>query len=171
MRLCDMLVSYGRQRCFFRVFGSLLARIGIDTSTISMRALLQRTRRAQTVAQRCRLAVNQHKAEPCDSTANAEQRCAAHCAAQQHCAEPAPMPRRRREAAVVSQEKGSVVKTCKTTATRNSETLPALNDLVGLAGFGLITVQWLMDDVLVLRVFGLASCASMVIFNLCRKPR
>ena len=58
----------------------------------------------------------------------------------------------------------------KTTATRNSETLPALNDLVGLAGFGLITVQWLMDDVLVLRSFGLASCASMVIFNLCRKP-
>ena len=58
----------------------------------------------------------------------------------------------------------------KTTATRNSETLPALNDLVGLAGFGLITVQWLMDDVLVLRSFGLASCASMIIFNLCRKP-
>ena len=27
-----------------------------------------------------------------------------------------------------------------------------------------------MDDVLVLRSFGLASCASMVIFNLCRKP-
>jgi len=67
-------------------------------------------------------------------------------------------------------EKGSVVENMKTTATRNSETLPALNDLVGLAGFGLITVQWLMDDVLVLRSFGLASCASMVIFNLCRKP-
>ena len=67
-------------------------------------------------------------------------------------------------------EKGGVVENMKTTATRNSETLPALNDLVGLAGFGLITVQWLMDDVLVLRSFGLASCASMVIFNLCRKP-
>ena len=67
-------------------------------------------------------------------------------------------------------EKGSVVENMKTTATRNSETLPALNDLVGLAGFGLITVQWLMDDVLVLRSFGLASCASMIIFNLCRKP-
>jgi hypothetical protein len=67
-------------------------------------------------------------------------------------------------------EKGGVVENMKTSATRNAETLPALNDLVGLAGFGLITVQWLMDDVLVLRSFGLASCASMVIFNLCRKP-
>ena len=67
-------------------------------------------------------------------------------------------------------EKGGVVENMKTSATRNAETLPALNDLVGLAGFGLITVQWLMDDVLVLRSFGLASCASMIIFNLCRKP-
>lgn len=67
-------------------------------------------------------------------------------------------------------EKGSVVESVKTTATRHAEALPALTDVIGLAGFGLITVQWLMDDVLVLRCFGLASCTSMIVFNLCRKP-
>ena len=75
-----------------------------------------------------------------------------------------------REAAIVPQRKGWCGGEHENDRDAQLGNAASLNDLVGLAGFGLITVQWLMDDVLVLRSFGLASCASMVIFNLCRKP-
>ena len=143
-----------------------------------MRALLQRTRRAQTVAQRFRSVAATHNtrllgratAPRTPTTLNATTlRSAARRTAALRRTSTDAAPKKEKPPSFHS-EKGSVVENIKTTATRNQETLPALNDLVGLAGFGLITVQWLMDDVLVLRSFGLASCASMVIFNLCRKP-
>ena len=115
-----------------------------------MRALLQRTSRARAQL-RCR----------CAATRTALRRTST---------EATEAATKKEKPPSFHSEKGGVVENIKTTATRNQETLPALNDLVGLAGFGLITVQWLMDDVLVLRSFGLASCASMIIFNLCRKP-
>ena len=141
-----------------------------------MRALLQRTLSAQTLAQRnvtgSLAAIHRGRATALrtPTTLNATTlRSAVHRTAALRRTSTDAAPKKEKPPSFHS-EKGSVVENIKTTATRNAETLPALNDLVGLAGFGLITVQWLMDDVLVLRSFGLASCASMVIFNLCRKP-
>ena len=65
-------------------------------------------------------------------------------------------------------EKPKLLDSARTTATRNAD-FP-LADAIGLAGFGLLTFQWLMDDVLVLRCFGMASCGSMIFFNFLRKP-
>ena len=139
-----------------------------------MRALLQRTRRAQTVGQRCRNVTGSLAAmhitrlgRALRTTTLRSAKLRRTAALRRTSTDAAP---KKEKPPSFHSEKGSVVENMKTSATRNAETLPALNDLVGLAGFGLITVQWLMDDVLVLRSFGLASCASMVIFNLCRKP-
>ena len=139
-----------------------------------MRALLQRTRRAHTVGQRCRnvtgslAAIHSTRLGRALRTPTTLRTATRRTAGLRRTSTDA-TPKKEKPPSFHS-EKGGVVENMKTSATRNAETLPALNDLVGLAGFGLITVQWLMDDVLVLRSFGLASCASMVIFNLCRKP-
>ena len=130
-----------------------------------MRALLQRTI-TRAVAHACRLL---EALVSCASTTVATttlQHGAPHSTApNQHRAAP-----KKEKPPIVPQRKGLRRRKHQDNRDAQPETLPALNDLVGLAGFGLITVQWLMDDVLVLRSFGLASCASMVIFNLCRKP-
>ena len=139
-----------------------------------MRALLQRTRRAHTVGQRCRnvtgslAAIHSTRLGRALRTPTTLRTATRRTAGLRRTSTDA-TPKKEKPPSFHS-EKGGVVENMKTSATRNAETLPALNDLVGLAGFGLITVQWLMDDVLVLRSFGLASCASMIIFNLCRKP-
>ena len=158
---------------FFAYFWHFRPGSSIDKGRlISMRALLQRTRRAQTVAHRCRSVTASS-----GGLAATQRRTTLRSATLQRTAALRRTSTKSTEAATKKEKppsfhskKGGVVENMKTSATRNAETLPALNDLVGLAGFGLITVQWLMDDVLVLRSFGLASCASMVIFNLCRKP-
>eukprot|EP00928_Gymnodinium_smaydae_P088646 TRINITY_DN72710_c0_g1_i1.p1 TRINITY_DN72710_c0_g1~~TRINITY_DN72710_c0_g1_i1.p1 ORF type:complete len:433 (-),score=55.55 TRINITY_DN72710_c0_g1_i1:245-1486(-) len=43
-------------------------------------------------------------------------------------------------------------------------------DRIGLAGFGLLTIQWLMEDVLMLRCMGVLVASSMIIFNHFRTP-
>ena len=135
-----------------------------------MRALLQRTRRTQTVAQSCRSVTGSSRALAATQRRTTLRSATLRRTAALRRTSTEAAPKKKEKPPSFHSEKGGVVENMKTTATRNSETLPALNDLVGLAGFGLITVQWLMDDVLVLRSFGLASCASMIIFNLCRKP-
>ena len=166
---CFLLVSYWTLALFFFAsFGSPVLRLG--RALISMRALMQRTRRAQTVAQRCRSVTNIHSTRLGRAALRTPTTLRRTAALRRTSTKSTEAATKKEKPPSFHSEKGGVVENMKTTATRNSETLPALNDLVGLAGFGLITVQWLMDDVLVLRSFGLASCASMVIFNLCRKP-
>ena len=139
-----------------------------------MRAFLQRTRRAHTVAHRCRSVTGSLAAIHCRATAL---RTPTTTTLRSVPRRTAALRRTSTETATKKEkppsfhsEKGSVKENIKATATRNSETLPALNDLVGLADFGLITVQWLMDDVLVLRSLGLAWVPRWSSLTLCRKP-
>ena len=43
-------------------------------------------------------------------------------------------------------------------------------DSIGLAGFGIIAIQWMCEDVLMLRAMGLLSASSMIAFNYFRTP-
>ena len=43
---------------------------------------------------------------------------------------------------------------------------PFWADAVGVVGFGLIGLQWLMSDMLTLRTFAIASSASMILYNM-----
>ena len=43
---------------------------------------------------------------------------------------------------------------------------PFWADAIGMAGFGLVGLQWLMSDMLHLRAVALASSTSMILYNM-----
>ena len=55
---------------------------------------------------------------------------------------------------------------CSASAPPVAHEKPFWADAVGLAGFGLIGLQWLMSDMLTLRTVAIASSASMILYNM-----